>query len=100
MFNFNVPSIEQLREFPELAPLAILDNALQASIMALLSTHELGDPDGDSPNDSLPTTPAGWAADTIVVLAESLRHALTNYRQATSRQLTLNLIRTPTNLAF
>ena len=74
----------ELLEFPELATIAILDEALQQTIFALFAAHpELVS--GDSLEGCHHATADSWVADAIYNQATALQHLLERYRQAVVR---------------
>ncbi len=70
----------QVCEAPELAVLAVLDAALETSILAVAAAcpdvHDVDDDRGDSPG-----RPARAARD-LIDLARALSHAVRHYRRA------------------
>jgi hypothetical protein len=75
-----LPTTDELEHAPEFAALAPLDHALHVAMLALrvVDRHDYyrpDRPDGRSPH-------AGHMAQSIAVLADTLRHCLSEYRVA------------------
>lgn len=76
---------QEIMDHPELAPLAILDTALDSTILSLAAAHpQLSETDPDYPDAQ--TAPPGDIAHCLVILARSLQEATESYRKALERE--------------
>lgn len=76
-----IPTPSHLDDAPELAVLAVLEPALEATTSAVIAMHpELRS--GCSLDDQLPRNPAVWVAYDLTERARALRDAIRRYRIA------------------
>lgn len=76
------PSVDQLRESPDLASLAMLEMAADIAILALTAVHpDLQDRDRETDDDDVSLR----AALVVIDLARSLGDSLGRYRRALRR---------------
>lgn len=78
-----IPTIDQLKDSPELASLALLDVALQTASAALVTVHDLHLVSQQLPCVRRHVTPTTQLAKCVVGLCAGLRDALTAYKEVT-----------------
>ncbi len=98
MNNLPYPTPEECLQYPELEPLARLENAIAGACHTLIAGKQWPGLDQEwIPSWRLPRTAQGWITYWITAAADELREAISAYRHSLSPPAQLRLLPEPEN---